>query len=100
MKIGHSVDPHLAANPAGTQKAGGNTQGVATASVSPTSGASVTVSSQAKSLGQSGSGGDIDMDRVNAMRTAIAQGKFQVNAEAIADKMLANAQEMLNRTRS
>ena len=30
------------------------------------------------------------------MKAAIANGTFQVNAGAIADKMLANAAEMLN----
>jgi negative regulator of flagellin synthesis FlgM len=30
------------------------------------------------------------------MKAAIADGSFKVNAEAIADKMLSNAAEMLN----
>jgi negative regulator of flagellin synthesis FlgM len=32
------------------------------------------------------------------VKAAIQDGTFTVNAEAIADKLLANAQELLNRT--
>jgi len=42
---------------------------------------------------------DVDMAKVNAVRASIAQGTYKVNAEAIADKMLSNAQEMLTRSR-
>jgi negative regulator of flagellin synthesis FlgM len=38
------------------------------------------------------------MDKVNAVRASIEQGTYVVNPEVIADKLLANAQEMLNRT--
>jgi negative regulator of flagellin synthesis FlgM len=37
-----------------------------------------------------------DATKVQAMRTAIQNGSFSVNAEAIADKMLANAREMMS----
>jgi negative regulator of flagellin synthesis FlgM len=43
------------------------------------------------------SGTDVfDATKVQAMRTAIQNGSFSVNAEAIADKMLANAREMMS----
>lgn len=35
-------------------------------------------------------------DKVNSVRTAIANGSYSVNAEAIADKLIANAREMLS----
>ncbi len=38
---------------------------------------------------------DFDADRVKAMREAIANGSFRVNAEAVADKLLANTEEFL-----
>lgn len=38
---------------------------------------------------------DVDMAKVAAMKTAIDNGSFQPNPEAIADKLLNNAQEML-----
>jgi len=64
-------------------------------------GVAVTVSTLARSLEASsgGAGADIDTAKVNAVRTAIAQGTYSVNAEAIADKLLSNAQEMLTRSR-
>jgi negative regulator of flagellin synthesis FlgM len=38
------------------------------------------------------------MQKVAAVRSAIQDGSYVVNPEAIADKLLANAQEMLKRT--
>ena len=43
---------------------------------------------------------DFDVDRVNAMRAAIANGTFQFSAQAVADKMLATASEMLSPARA
>jgi len=41
---------------------------------------------------------DVDTKKVAAMKAAIANGSFVVNPEAIADKLLSNAQEMLPAT--
>ena len=62
-------------------------------------GVAVTVSNAARSLKADSTGAppDVDMDKVNAMRSAIADGSYKVNPEAIADKMLSNAQEMFTR---
>lgn len=38
---------------------------------------------------------DVDTNKVEAMKAAIADGSFTVNPEAIADKLLTSAQEML-----
>jgi negative regulator of flagellin synthesis FlgM len=64
-------------------------------------GASVSVSNLARSLEQVNRsvGGDFDNVKVEAIRSAIQGGTYKVNAEAIADKLLANASEMLNVTR-
>jgi negative regulator of flagellin synthesis FlgM len=43
---------------------------------------------------------DVDTEQVDSVRAAIQNGTYKVNPEAIADKLLANAQEMLNRTRN
>lgn len=73
--------------------------GAAKASAS-SAGVSVSVSNLAKSLGkpEATAPGDIDTAKVASVKAAIQNGTFSVNAEAIADKLLANAQEMLNRT--
>jgi len=42
---------------------------------------------------------DVDADKVSAVRSAIAQGTFVVNAGAIADKLLSHAQETLQPSR-
>ena len=63
-------------------------------------GVGVTVSELARTMEQSADAPEVDMDKVNAVRQAIEQKTYLVNAGAIADKLLANAREMLNRTRS
>jgi negative regulator of flagellin synthesis FlgM len=108
MKIGQAkelpVVPTTPAAPAGAAaptKAG--TDAAATASqTAGSAGVAVTVSTQTRALEQAnrGESADVDMDKVNAVRTAIEQGTYAVNPEVIADKLLANAQEMLNRTRN
>lgn len=76
------------------------------AAVRPEDGASaaagvpVTVSAAARSLEVSSAGSGIDEAKVAAVRAAIADGTFTVNAGAIADKMLSNAQEILSRLRN
>ncbi len=63
-------------------------------------GVPVTVSTAARGLDPAArSAGDFDAGKVKAVRTAIEQGTFSVNAEAVADKMLSNAQEILSRSR-
>ncbi len=65
-----------------------------------TAGVPVTVSTAARALDQtSRSTGDFDAGKVKAVRAAIEKGTFSVDAEAIADKMLSNAQEILARSR-
>lgn len=59
-------------------------------------GVPVSFSSSARALdSQSRTNTDFDADRVKAMREAIANGSFRVNAEAVADKLLANTEEFL-----
>jgi negative regulator of flagellin synthesis FlgM len=78
-------------------------QGAAAAAASNagSAGVAVTVSTSVRALEQANRGetADVDTDKVNAVRTAIENGTYVVNPEAIADKLLANAQEMLDRTR-
>lgn len=60
---------------------------------------SVTLSpvTQTMTNGVARSGTDVfNAEKVQAMRTAIENGSFSVNAEAVADKLLSNAREMLS----
>jgi len=71
-------------------------------SESKAAGVKVSISREAKALDQAqqSQSADMDMAKVEAVRSQIQQGTYQVNPEAIADKLLANAQEMLQRTKN
>ncbi len=105
MKIGQPKDLSAATTPpaAASAPAQAKAQQGAAATASRTAnsaGVAVTVSTQVRSLVQAERANtpEIDMEKVNAVRTAIEQGTYQVNPEAIADKLLANAKEMLGPT--
>ncbi len=109
MKIGqpsdNSVQNH-SGNTAPSQKSAPTASATAPASTAPnarSAGVAVTVSTLARGLEKTGRGessADIDLQKVAAVRSAIQQGTYVVNPEAIADKLLSNAQEMLHRTSS
>jgi len=106
MKIGQPTDNSVPVSPPPASvpaKAASAANPPRTASNSAQkAGVAVTVSTLARTLGASkaSESADVDMEKVNATRSAIEQGTYVVNPEVIADKLLANAQEMLNRTRS
>lgn len=58
------------------------------------SGVTVTLSSQSQSVADATTD-VVDMGKVESMKSAIANGSFAINAEAIADKLISNAREML-----
>ena len=63
-------------------------------------GVPVTVSSSVRSLDHNvKASSDIDMAKVKAMREAIANGTFSVNAGSIADKLLSDASLFLGAAR-
>ncbi len=103
MKIGQQPDitPALGqASQSATSKAG-QTAAPAVKTDRKAPGVGVTVSSQARALEQAGGTADanIDQEKVNAVRQSIEQKSYVVNAEAIADKLLSNAREMLERSK-
>jgi negative regulator of flagellin synthesis FlgM len=98
MKIGqpnHGAVAGATTSGTGAAKPGtGAAAGVDAKSQSP--GVAVSVSEQARSLSSAQrTDAEMDMDKVKAVAEAIQNGTFKVNPEAIADKLLANAQEML-----
>jgi negative regulator of flagellin synthesis FlgM len=100
MKIGHPADKPLPAPSAGTPaapaeaaKASAGSQAAGTAQVDAS--ATVALSSTASTLLSGGASGEFDADKVGRIASAIADGSFKINPEAIADKLIANAQELL-----
>ncbi|OWQ91331.1 flagellar biosynthesis anti-sigma factor FlgM [Roseateles aquatilis] len=63
-------------------------------------GAQVELSSTASSLiaGAGSDEGSFDTEKVQRIAKAIEDGKFTINADAIADKLIANATEMVGRS--
>lgn len=82
--------------PAGTGTAAAGNAAAAVASA----GVPVILSKAAQGLDSTArTQGDFNAGKVKAVRTAIENGTFKVDAEVVADKMLANSQEFLSRTR-
>lgn len=106
MKIGQHLDNSVPVNSTATNVPAKGGQSASTAAPAAASaqaasaGVAVTVSPMARTLEASkrSEAADVDMEKVNAVRAAIAQGTYKVNPEAIADKLLSTAQEILKRT--
>lgn len=63
----------------------------------PAPSAQVAISNAAKAAASAGSDdGSFDAAKVQRISQAISEGKFTINASAIADKLVANAQELLD----
>lgn len=113
MKIGNSADVAAAIQSLGSaggtqQKArtnapSGSVAGAATAASasSDDSGVQVDLSSAAAQMLENGNESDsFDSAKVARITQAIAEGRFTVNADAVADKLMANTQEVLGRQQS
>jgi negative regulator of flagellin synthesis FlgM len=58
----------------------------------------VNLSRTAQVLTADGAGADFDAGKVSQIKSSIEQGTYQVNHQAIADKLIANAQELLGKS--
>jgi negative regulator of flagellin synthesis FlgM len=107
MKIGHLDNkPAVASTNApvsGDRKAdSATTAAKAAASTAPGQAASATVALSATAASLSSEGvasaeGSFDQAKVDRIAQAIRDGNYQINADAIADKLIANAQELLGK---
>jgi len=101
MKIGHPADKPLPAAAAGTPAAPADAAAKASAGAPPAgaaqvdASATVALSSTASTLLSGGASGEFDAEKVARIAGQLADGSFKVNPEAIADKLIANAQELL-----
>ena len=91
MKIGSVESKPVATTPA-ERKAS-----AAPGSGKPEASAQVDLSAAATVLAEQGSDPAFDSAKVERIAQAIRDGKFTVNPEAIADKLIINAEELLGR---
>lgn len=94
MKIGN-VDHSKPVTPAGGQAAapaGDKLQGAS--ATRPEASTKVALSPAAQQVSEANA--DFDAEKVSRIAQAIRDGKFTVNAEAIADKLISNAKELLS----
>jgi negative regulator of flagellin synthesis FlgM len=103
MKIGHPADKPLPApavgTPAASAEAAKSVPVQAGAAAGADASATVALSSTASTLLSTGSAGEFDADKVARIAGQIADGSFRINPDAIADKLIANAQELLSKVR-
>jgi negative regulator of flagellin synthesis FlgM len=99
MKIGNPADkPGSAAPVAPVRNQPAETKAQEDAAKSATDpSAKVELSNTASTLLEGGASGDFDADKVARIAQAISEGKFEINAEKIADRLIANAHEVLGK---
>ena len=97
MKIGqldNSPKPQKVASPAVDARA---SQPAGNASAAPAEASTkVELSPAAAALAAQGNTGDFDAEKVARIAQAIREGKFEVNAGAIADKLIAHTRDLLS----
>jgi negative regulator of flagellin synthesis FlgM len=62
--------------------------------------ANIQLSNTASDLLATGTNPEFDAEKVARISKSIEDGSFKINPEAIADKLIANAQEVLNKVQS
>jgi len=96
MKIGSPDSQSGISQLVNDRKAAGTEKKSGSAAAEPVS-AEVAISSTASELRNAPTDATFDTEKVQRMAQAIRDGKFEVNASKIADKLISNAQELLGR---
>jgi negative regulator of flagellin synthesis FlgM len=100
MKIG-PLDPKFANLPAVERRGPAAPAAPAAGGTGGEASAKVALSPAARLLTEAaGDAGSFDSAKVERIAQAIRDGRFTVNADAIADKLIANAQELLGGPRN
>lgn len=97
MKIGHKPEKPTLPVANGPAPANDATKAQASTAIPDKADASakIALSSEAASLIAGGSTSEFDAEKVARISQAIDDGTFKINPEVIADKLIANAQELL-----
>lgn len=105
MKIGNSpegsgsstkVEPRPAARKPEASGSNDVVRPSTTAAPAPSTQVAISSTAQLAASAAGGEDGSFDAAKVERIAQAISEGKFTVNARAIADKLVANAQELLD----
>ena len=98
MKIGHPADkPAAPVVTNGTPAASGHAAPAGAIPVKADASAKIELSNTASTLLAGGASAEFDAEKVARIAKAIDEGTFKVNPEVIADKLIANAQELLSK---
>ena len=95
MKIGSLDNPALVNATNGDRKAQAPAKDTPRAGAEPS--ATVAISAQGSQLSAAMADPTFDADKVQRLAQAIKDGKFEVNADKIADKLISNAAELVSR---
>lgn len=105
MKIGNPADKSTLVTPPTGPTSAAETAKVAAhaaltaaaAPVAPDASATLALSSTASTLLSGGSSAEFDAEKVERISQSIAAGTFKVKPDVIADKLIANAHELLSK---
>ena len=102
MKIGPSPDQPTPKPVSTGAQAPSDASRASAAANPPESDASakLALSSTASNLLTTGIGAEFDAQKVASISAAIDNGSFKINPEAIADKLISNAQELLTQAKA
>jgi negative regulator of flagellin synthesis FlgM len=101
MKVGHPAEKPapitVAGSPSPAQEAAKAQSAASAIPATADPSAKIELSDAAATLLDNRSSADFDADKVARISQSIADGSFKIDAEAIADKLIGNAKELLTK---